>query len=144
MLRFDRFSQGYQFLRNQSGATAIEFVLILLPLVLVIAGTIETGRLFWTRNALNDVAIAGARCAGIPAPACAGAPNNFQNTIAFIQATAQERALNLTAPEISVSTSGSCGNSGNLVSVEINSQFQWVIGFQTQLSVQACHVIQRS
>lgn len=127
---------------NQSGATAIEFVLILLPLILVIVGTIETGRLFWTRNALNDVAVAGARCAGINAPACTGAPEDFQNTISFIQNAARGRALLLAASDISVSRLGSCGASENFVTVDISFTFRWVIGLQTELSVQACHVIQ--
>jgi len=59
------------FLRDCSGATAIEFAFVVGPLLLLFVGIIEVGRLMWSGHALDEVAIAGARCVGIHAPDCA-------------------------------------------------------------------------
>jgi hypothetical protein len=61
------------FRRCSSAATAIEFGMIFLPLVLVVFGIMEFGRAMWTREALQQTAIAGARCMGLVQTACGAA-----------------------------------------------------------------------
>ncbi len=56
---------------SRSGASAVEFALVLFPLLLVIFGVIEFGRAMWTREALQETAIAGARCMGVLNSNCA-------------------------------------------------------------------------
>lgn len=56
--------------RDRTGATAVEFSLVAIPLALVLFGTVEYGRLEWTRSALVSVANASARCMGIPQTEC--------------------------------------------------------------------------
>jgi Flp pilus assembly protein TadG len=54
-----------RFAGARSGATAVEFALVIGPLLLVLLGTVEVSRLLWTRQAIQSVAIAGARCLGV-------------------------------------------------------------------------------
>jgi Flp pilus assembly protein TadG len=48
--------------RAEGGATAIEFAIVVGPLLLLMFATLEFGRMLWTREALQSAAIAGARC----------------------------------------------------------------------------------
>ncbi len=47
--------------RSQSGATAVEFALVCLPLFLLVLGVIEFGRAFYVRNDLSYAADVAAR-----------------------------------------------------------------------------------
>ena len=51
--------------RDERGSMAVEFGLIAVLLFTIIGGTIEFGRYFWYRNALQQVASDAARCAAI-------------------------------------------------------------------------------
>lgn len=43
-----------RFVEDRSGATAsVEFVLVVIPMVIMLVGTIEASRLFWARNSLQ-------------------------------------------------------------------------------------------
>ena len=55
---------------SRRGASALEFALVVTPLTLMIMAAIEFARLQWTRNALQEIAIASARCIGMKASAC--------------------------------------------------------------------------
>jgi len=50
-----------RFLRDRGGATAIEFAVVSIPLVLIFVGTIEFGRVFYIRNDLAQAADKGMR-----------------------------------------------------------------------------------
>ncbi|WP_027998858.1 TadE/TadG family type IV pilus assembly protein [Sinorhizobium arboris] len=47
--------------RSEAGATAVEFALVCLPLLLLILGVIEFGRVFYVRNDLSHAADIAAR-----------------------------------------------------------------------------------
>lgn len=47
--------------RSQSGATAVEFALVCLPLLLLVFGIIEFGRAFYVRNELSHAVDVAAR-----------------------------------------------------------------------------------
>jgi Flp pilus assembly protein TadG len=49
----------------------VEFALIATPLLLMLFGTVEVGRMLWLQNALNYSVDAAARCASIDANNCA-------------------------------------------------------------------------
>lgn len=61
-----------RFIRDSRGATAIEFAVVSIPLVLIFVGTIEFGRVFYIRNDLAQAADKGMRvllvdpAAGLP------------------------------------------------------------------------------
>jgi Flp pilus assembly protein TadG len=59
----------------REGATAVEFGLVLPMFLMLVFGTIEFGRLLWTKQAMQETAIAGARCMAI-----AQTKNSTQNT----------------------------------------------------------------
>ena len=54
-----------RFLRDRTGATAVEFALILPIFLLTIFGIIEFGRILWIRNTMEYVAETAARYGGI-------------------------------------------------------------------------------
>lgn len=54
-----------RFLRDRSGAAAVEFALILPIFLLTILGIIEFGRMLWIRNTMEYVAETAARYGGI-------------------------------------------------------------------------------
>ncbi len=60
--------------RSRRGASAMEFAIIILPFMVFIISTLEFARLQWTRAAVQEVAMATARCMGISAVACSDAP----------------------------------------------------------------------
>ena len=61
--------------RAQDGAIAVEFAILAPVFLALVFGTIEFGRLMWTYQALQETAIAGARCMALPQTACASAGN---------------------------------------------------------------------
>jgi Flp pilus assembly protein TadG len=57
------------------GTTAVEFALVAPMFLMLVFGAIEFGRILWTEQALQETAIAGARCMAI-----AQTTNSSQNT----------------------------------------------------------------
>jgi hypothetical protein len=53
-------------LKNQRGAAAVEFAIILLPLILVLFGIIDFSWFFWNKHVVTDAAREGARWAVLP------------------------------------------------------------------------------
>jgi Flp pilus assembly protein TadG len=97
------------FARSTSAATAVEFGMVFLPLVLVMLGIMEFGRALWTREALQQTAIAGARCMGVVQSGCgtAGVYNASMAT-SFIQAQAASWAIPLSSSNMTLNNSASC------------------------------------
>ena len=63
-------SRRRSFLRDRSGANAVEFALLSVPLLMVLMGTFEFGRMYWAQHVLNEIAAAGARCVGVLQSGC--------------------------------------------------------------------------
>jgi len=94
---------GYYGLRSErSGATALEYAIILPVLLLFLLGIIDTGRLLWTYATLYRASEAAARCAAVNIASC-GTASQIQN-----DAVAEAWGLNLPASTFTVS-SPSCG-----------------------------------
>ena len=90
--------------RAQDGAIAVEFAILAPVFLALVFGTIEFGRLMWTYQALQETAIAGARCMALPQTACASAGNpptyNPANTTTYIQGIASQWGGSLSSAEI--------------------------------------------
>ncbi|WP_026596003.1 TadE/TadG family type IV pilus assembly protein [Methyloferula stellata] len=118
------------FTGSTSAATAVEFGMVFLPLVLVMFGIMEFGRALWTREALQQTAIAGARCMGVVQTGCgtAGVYNASMAT-SFIQAQAASWAIPLSSSNITLSNTASCaGLAGTGFSqVSITYRFKTVV-----------------
>lgn len=129
------------FFRDCNGATAVEFALVVGPLLLLFLGVIEVGRLMWLGHALDEVAMAGARCIGIHAPGCAV---NEQIVPAmatvFVQQAAQGWGLVLQPEDVSLATSEGCGVETGFLRVALTFRFDSVLpGLAgTQLDAEAC------
>ena len=57
--------------RDRAGGLAVDFALTATPLLLLVFGTMEVGRMLWLQNALNFSVEAAARCAAIDVNNCA-------------------------------------------------------------------------
>lgn len=133
--------KGRRFQRDTSGATAVEFALVIGPLLLLVVGTIEAGRLMWTSHALDEVAIAGARCIGIRAPECTSANAATADlAVPFLQQAAQSRGIVLRADGISFDASLGCGAQTGFLRVALTYDFASVLpGLAgTRLETEAC------
>jgi Flp pilus assembly protein TadG len=120
---------------DRGGASAVEFALIIVPFTLVMFGVIEFGRLLWTLNALQETAIAGARCMGVLNTACtASGAYNSTNATNFIEGTASGWGVTLATSNITVSNSAACAGVGDFSQVTITYTFVTVIPALTQLS----------
>src|SRR5215469_8766477 len=61
---------GRRFLRDRRGAAAVEFGLVVTPLLLLMLGIIEGGRMLWTQNALHYAVEEAARCYAVNGNVC--------------------------------------------------------------------------
>jgi TadE-like protein len=69
--------------KNSRGATAVEFALVSLPVLLFITGMIQTAYIIWADNLLNIAVHAAARCGGVGSttlPCYGGTPADIQST----------------------------------------------------------------
>jgi Flp pilus assembly protein TadG len=106
------------------GATAVEFSLVIVPFVLLLTGGLEYGRLLWTKSALAETAIVGARCFGMLQKECAsGGVLSTTAGTTYIIAQAARSALSLTSSNIAITTSATCGGVSGFVSVTIGYTF---------------------
>ena len=78
-----------RFWGDRTGATAVEFAMVVFPFFLVVFGTIEFGRALWARETLHAVAMAGARCMGLVQSGC-GTSGTYSASMAtsYVQSVA--------------------------------------------------------
>jgi Flp pilus assembly protein TadG len=95
-------------LRDQRGASALEFGLTAPVFFLFVFGVIEVGLLFWTQIGLQHGAEMAARCASVNASLC---PSSNPGAITGY-ATEQALGLSLPASAFTYSTPA-CGNQVN-------------------------------
>lgn len=111
--------------RAEGGATAVEFALVVGPLLLLLFGTIEFSRLLWTREALQSVANAGARCMGIVESSCANAgAYSSSKAITYVVTQATKLSVPLSTSNVTVNHSATCAGVSNFSQVTVNYTFQ--------------------
>lgn len=115
-------------LRSRGGASAVEFALVLTPLMLLSFGVLEFGRLFWAYEALQQTAITGARCMGIRSGSCAaGASYNSGNTTSYIQQVASGWGLTVPSGNITLNATATCGGVSGLSQVQLTYNFTTIV-----------------
>jgi Flp pilus assembly protein TadG len=130
--------------RDHSGAGAVEFALVIIPFMLVMFGVVEFGRMLWTLNALQETAIAGARCMGVLNTSCASSgAYNAGNTTTYVKSIATGWGVSLATTNITLNNSTACGGVAGFSQVSISYTFQTVIPMITSLvgdplTVNAC------
>ncbi|HUC65220.1 MAG TPA: TadE/TadG family type IV pilus assembly protein [Stellaceae bacterium] len=114
--------------RDRSGASAVEFALVLMPLLMMAFGVIEYGRLLWTKQALQEAAIAGARCMGILANSCAsGGGFNSTSTTSYIQQVAGGWGITVPSADVTLNHNATCGGETGFSQVSLAFAFTSVV-----------------
>ncbi len=120
-----------RFTRNRRGAAAVEFAAVLAPLMILIFGVFEYGRLLWTREALQETATVGARCMGMSATSCAsGGTYSSGNTTTYIENTANNWGVVLTGANIALNNNTTCAGvsaTQGFSSVTLTYTFQSIV-----------------
>jgi Flp pilus assembly protein TadG len=110
---------------DRRGAGAVEFALVLGPLIFLIMGAMEYGRLLWTKQALEESAIAGARCMGVLATGCAsGGAFSSTNATTYIQGVASGFSLSVPTANVTLNRAATCAGVSGFSSVSISYTFQ--------------------
>jgi len=113
-----------RFARHQGGASALEFALLAVPLLLIVVGTIEYGRALWTQQAMQSLAIATARCIGVAQSECSNSGTySSGKTTAYVISEAAKLGVPLEATNVSVNASTSCQGVAGFATVTINYRF---------------------
>jgi Flp pilus assembly protein TadG len=102
-------------LKSETGAALVEFALISLVLILLLAGIIQTGLVISAKLSLENSAHLGVRCAVLPL--------NADNDAAIKAYIINETDLNLTESDISI-TPDTQRLSGTMVRVVINYNYR--------------------
>ena len=124
--------------RSQYGATLVEFALVTPVFLALLFGTLEFGRALWTQQALQETAIAGARCMALPQTNCATPPTyNYSSTMTttYIQTIANQWGVALPSESITQnpgSSPNNCGASG-FSAVTLTFTFQSVVPYLTNI-----------
>lgn len=123
-------------LYDRAAAETLEFALMVAPLLMLIFGTIEFGRLLWTRQALEMAAIEGARCMGVPQPSCAsGGTYSAASARTFIEGVASNWGVTLTDGDVVLSQPAASGACSGLSQVTVNYTFNTAVpGLLTMLA----------
>ena len=99
--------------RDRGGAAAVEFAAAVMPLLLMIFGVLEFGRLLWAREALQQTATNAARCMAMRASSCASAGvYSSSSTQTYIINQAGGLGVTLTNSNIALNNNNSCAGIG--------------------------------
>lgn len=113
-----------QFVRHQGGASALEFALVSVPLLLIIVGTVEYGRALWTQQAMQSLAISTARCIGVQQTQCTNSGTYSANkTSTWVIGEAAKLGVPLQAANITVDASTTCRGVAGFATVAISFVF---------------------
>lgn len=116
---------------GERGAATVEFAMLLTPLLLLIFGIFEFGRLLWVREALQETATAGARCVALNSSSCASSGAfSSSNTDTYIETLATNWGVTLTSSNITLNSSTTCAGvtaPNGFSTVTISYTFQSVV-----------------
>ena len=117
-----------RFAAAASGATAVEFGILAVPFLMIVCGTMEFGRVMWTREALEQTAITGARCMGLSQSSCGmGGVYSAGMTQNYVIAQATQWGVTLTSDNIMLDNSATCGGVAGFSQVKLAYTFKTVL-----------------
>ena len=126
--------------RACGGASAVEFALVLPMFLTLVFGGIEFGRLLWTKEALQETAIAGARCMAIAqgatqdSPCASGSSYSATSTKSYIQTVASGWGVTVPTSGIALYPTGNASACTGLSQVTLTSTFYSVAPSLVQLA----------
>jgi Flp pilus assembly protein TadG len=98
-------------LADRSGATAVEFAMVMPFLIVMMLGVFEIARVEWTREALQETAATGARCMAMNSTSCVGSAGGSYSqtkTQTFIENTAANWGVTLATSNIALNNNTTC------------------------------------
>ncbi|MFC5384607.1 TadE/TadG family type IV pilus assembly protein [Aquamicrobium segne] len=113
-----------RFLKCCDGSSAVEFAILALPMFLLLLGSVEAGRAYWTSQAVKDVATSVARCIGVARPECA--PDGTYDTAAAVSygtAAARGFGVLLDPGSIVIDENGECAGVRGFAIVTVSYRF---------------------
>jgi Flp pilus assembly protein TadG len=116
-------------LAGRDGTTAVEFALVAPLFLMFVFGSVEFGRLLWTREALQQSAIAGARCMALAqgavqsSPCSASGSYSAATTKTYIQTVANGWGVSLPVSAITVDNNATCASTAGFSEVTIAYTF---------------------
>ncbi|MFD1254913.1 MULTISPECIES: TadE/TadG family type IV pilus assembly protein [Devosia] len=127
-----------RFLGDSRAASAVEFALLIAPFILLLFGIIEFSRAWWTKQAIQDVAGATARCFGVGQRECLSANEPSAAAAAeFARSQAAARGVRLEANGIVVTPDTTCQDMEGAVEVMLSTRFDSVFPFEKVISFSA-------
>lgn len=111
-------------LRDEGGATAAEFAMVVPMLVAVILGIIEFGQYLWTSSVLQQTAVQTARCMGVMQSQCASSGvYSSTSSLSYGELVAAGYGLTLTGSNFTLSKTASCAGVTGFSQVTIAYRF---------------------
>ncbi len=112
---------------DRRAATAVEFAICCLALVMIVVGLLEYGRLVWNFQVLQEAATEGARCMGLRAASCAsGGSYSAGNTRNYVVNLASSRGVTITTAMVTLNNTATCGGAAGFSTVTISDSFTTV------------------
>ena len=109
---------------GEEGASAVEFALVAAPLLMLVIGTLEFGRLLWTRQLMQSLAISTARCIGVSQTECTvGGSFDSATTKAYVVDEAGRLGVPITASDVAIQPTTTCNGLAGFASVTITYTF---------------------
>jgi Flp pilus assembly protein TadG len=114
-----------RFKRDKRGVAAVEFAIVIVPLLLFMFGIIEFSRAYWTKEALQQTAIETARCMGLQL-ATAGCTSTSGGQ-AYAGSVGNSWGLTIPTSNVTIATGTTCGGVSGFVTVQITYTFHTVV-----------------
>ncbi|HEY5046449.1 MAG TPA: TadE/TadG family type IV pilus assembly protein [Rhizomicrobium sp.] len=108
-------------IRAHDGTAAIEFAIVAVPLLMLALGIFEFARIYWTQEALQESATAGARCVGILQSSCAsGGVYSSGNAASYVETVASGWGITVPGADVTITNAATCGGVSGFSQVSIN------------------------
>jgi len=111
-------------IRDQRGATVVEFGIVLPVLLMALFGLIEGARLIWMDQALDQAAYSTARCRTIAGPACDSAAKQ----VSYAVQRAKANGVTVSPTNVVIDPAATCGGSSGALLVTLTVPFGSPVG----------------
>lgn len=111
-------------IRDERGATVVEFGIILPLLLMALFGLIEGARLIWMDQALDQAAYSTARCRTIASPACDSAAKQ----VSYAVQRAKANGVTVNPANVVIDPAATCGGSSGALLVTLTVSFGSPVG----------------
>jgi Flp pilus assembly protein TadG len=114
--------------RSRAGGTMVDFALVVPPLLALTFAIIEYGRFFWTQEALEQTAIAAARCMGIRQSNCAASGTySASATQTYITNVANSWGISVPTANMTLNNTATCSGTSGFSQVTLTTTFSTAV-----------------